>query len=70
MQADVSKDIECIATINKAIEKWEEMALLGKQPLENLLKTVNLLHELKCYYEIATFVVWTYTNFSEEVSDF
>ena len=54
----------------KAIEKWEEMALLGKQPLENLLKTVNLLHELKCYYEIATFVVWTYTNFSEDVSDF
>ena len=54
----------------KAIEKWEEMALLGKQPLENLLKAVNLLHELKCYYEIGTFVVWTYTNFSEEVSPF
>ena len=54
----------------KAIEKWEEMALLGKHPSENLLKTVNLLHELKCYYEIATFVVWTYTNFSEDVSNF
>ena len=23
LKADVSKDIECIATINKAIEKWE-----------------------------------------------
>ena len=52
----------------KAIAKWEEMALLGKQPLENLLKTADLLHELKCYYELSTFVVWAYTNFATEVS--
>ena len=51
----------------KAIATWEEMALLGKEPLENLVKVVDLLHQLNCYYEISTFVVWSYTNFNEEV---
>ena len=52
----------------KAIAKWEEMALLGKQPTENLLKTADLLYQLNCYYELSTFVVWTYTNFDTEVT--
>ena len=34
---------------SKAITQWEELALLGKQPEENLLKVMKTLIDIDCF---------------------
>ena len=52
---------------SKAITQWEELALLGKQPEENLLKVMKTLIDLDCFKELATFISWIFTNFTNQV---
>ena len=52
---------------SKAITQWEEMALLGKQPEENLLKVMKTLIDIDCFKELANFISWIFTNFSNQV---
>ena len=52
---------------SKAITQWEEMALLGKQPEENLLKVMKTLIDIDCFKELANFISWIFTNFTNEV---
>ena len=52
---------------SKAITQWEELALLGKQPEENLLKVMKTLIDLDCFKELANFISWIFTNFTNQV---
>ena len=52
---------------SKAITQWEELALLGKQPEENLLKVMKKLIDLDCFKELANFISWIFTNFTNQV---
>ena len=52
---------------SKAITQWEELALLGKQPEENLLKVMKTLIDLDCFIELANFISWIFTNFTNQV---
>ena len=52
---------------SKAITQWEELALLGKQPEENLLKVMKTLIDLDCFKELANFISWMFTNFTNQV---
>ena len=52
---------------SKAITQWEELALLGKQPEENLLKVMKTLIDIDCFKELANFISWIFTNFNNQV---
>ena len=45
------------------------LALLGKQPENNLLHVMKCLVDLECYTELANFISWAFTHFSDEVRE-
>ena len=52
---------------SKAINKWQELALLGRNRDDHLRKICQCLLDLECYQELILFISWVYTNFSSEV---
>ena len=54
---------------SKAIIKWQENALLGKDVNLNLCRVVQLLMDQKCFYDLAVFVSWVFTNFKTDIFD-
>ena len=57
----------CKGDFSKAVIKYQELALMGKEPEENLRKAAEIMLELGCFQELSIFITWAFTNFSQEV---